>query len=361
MKRFLLCLLFVGVATPSFAQPDFTVELKQLTAAIRGARDSAEQEAFVPRLVSLGERAFEADAFDIAATAFDYARRIDRANHPARAAEHKRNMDRARAAAKAYARLAAYRDRDDATARRKIAEFQAFVKGDWQTALPVLAEGDNLIAQAAQLDLQRLGVEEAEAAADAWVAAAKRSSTNTKSLYERAGYLYAAAAAVVPTPSLMKKMAVLGSRIGYNTSPPAGAIHVKGKYVYSTGTPCSPTETAKQAFDGRLDTFAHIYAGSGAWIAVDLRVPRAISRIVYAPHDSPPEWQQFDCERQVGAVVQVSNRPDFVDAITIYTVTEASAPRRLTVVTVAPSGVWRYVRYVAKPGDRLALGEFDVY
>jgi len=367
MKRFMVCLLFVVAATSSLAQQDFAAELSQLNAAIRGTQSSAEQRSFVPTLASLGERAFAADAFGVATSAFDYAYRIAQIQQESdEAADYKRRMTRAKTVAKEYAKVVVYRDKDDAASKRRVAEFQAFVKEDWQTALPVLAEGDDLIAKTAQSDLQRLGAEEIEAVADAWIKVARLKPAHARALYARAGWLYAAAAAAAPTPELMKKMFTLGSKIGYDTSPPAGSILVKGKYIYSSGNPCNANQTVEKAFDGKPDTCVQLYGGLHAWIAVDLRVPRVISRIVYAPHNNPDsQWQELACARTVGAVIQVSNRPDFEGALTIHTIIQVPVLKQLTTVTVLQPGVWRYVRYAerrtARPDDRLALGEFDVY
>lgn len=102
--------------------------------------------------------------------------------------------------------------------------------------------------------------------------------------------------------------------------------------------------------------------GPGAWIGLDLRVPRTITKIAYAPYTSSDlTARERDSTGQIGAVVQVSNRPDFEGAVTIYTVTEAPPHQRLTIATVTVAGVWRYVRYIVKAPDRTPVGEFDVY
>jgi hypothetical protein len=215
MKRFMMYLAFVVVAaTTVSAQTDFAAELQQLDKAVRGARSLTEQEPFVLQLVSLGARAFAVDEFDVAVTAYDYAYRICRTNRPAEALMYKQRMDKAKMAAREYVKLSACMGKDDAASKRKLAEFQAFVKGEWAAALPVLAEGSDLVAKAAQLDLQHLGVEEEEAVADAWVAAAKGNSANAAVLYARAGYWYNLLLNQQASPQLLKKMQTLGAKIG---------------------------------------------------------------------------------------------------------------------------------------------------
>jgi len=366
MKGATMYMLIVTLCCmPALAQTSLEQELQSTEQDVRSSRSTAEQASFVPQLVRLGERAYAADEFDVAATAYDYAYRIDRAGNPDEAAKHKQRMLDAKTAGREYAKVKRYVGQDDAASKRKVAEFGAFVKREWETALPDLAEGDDAIAKAAQLDMRHLGGEEAEAVAEAWVEAAKRYTSRAAMLYARAGCLYDEAAATVPTVALLKKMALLGSKIGYETAPPKGAVRVKGdKYAFTQGHPCSQGETPDKAFDGKFDTGTQIHEGPGAWLAIDLRVPRKLSRVTYGPHDcsaNSPDWFERNRERQVGAVIQVSNRPDFKDATTIHTVAQPPPQLRLTVIDVSTPGVWRYVRYVAKPGDRCAIGEFDAY
>jgi len=364
IMRMLIVALMLCCAT-AFAQTSLEQELQQLEEGVRGARSVAEQESYAPQLSDLGAQAFDADEYDVAVKAYDYAQRIARSTRPADAAEYARRMHEAKAAAREYAKVKRYVGQDDAASKRKVAEFGAFVKREWETALPDLAEGDDAIAQAAQLDMRHLGGEEAEAVAYAWVEAARRNPPHAAALYLRAGVLYDEAAGTVPTAELLNKMIRFGSRIGYETAPPKGAVRVKGdKYTFTIGLACSSGDTLDLAFDGKMATGVQIQQGPTAWIAVDLGVSRRLSRIIYAPIDSrkyAADWFERNSARMVGAVIQVSNSPDFKYATTVHTITEPPPQLRLTVIDVSTPGVWRYVRYVARPDDKVAIGEFDVY
>ena len=345
----------------SFAEGGLQEDLDRLNSAIRGARSLDEQEPYILRLTSLGERALAEDAYGVAATAFDYASRIARRSRPAEAAAYAARMNEARAMERVYAQVQPFLGKDDATARRKVAEFHAFVKGDWKSALDGLALGDDALAKAAQLERQYLGGEEAEAVADAWLDAAKTRSAHAAAICRHAGVLYDEAAAVVPTTTLLAKMAKLGSRIGSETAAPAGAVRVKHAwYAFSPSRANKSSEAVDKAFDGDMRTRFEGIDGGG-WVALDLRTPQIIRRIGYAPHQpSSDQWIELCRNRMIGAQVQVSNRPDFAGAVTVYTITEAPVMGRMTEHAVAVEGVWRYVRYKAPNHDRCAIGEFDV-
>ena len=363
MKGATMYMLIVTLCCmPALAQTSLEQELQSTEQDVRSSRSTAEQASFVPQLVMLGERAYAADEFDVAATAYDYAYRIDRAGNPDEAAKHKQRMLEAKVAGREYAKIKQHVGQDDAASKRKVAEFRAFVKGDWKIALDGLALGDDAIAKAAQLDMRHLGAEEAEAVADAWVEAAKRYTSRAAMLYARAGCLYDEAAATIPTVALLKKMALLGSKIGYETAPPKGAVRVKGgKYAFSPGTLVVAGQGVDKAFDGKFETLFHTHPGPGAWLGIDMGMPRTITRFVIAPHDCDPGFQELNRIRHVGATLQVCNRPDFANAVTVHTFTEPLEQRRLTVVPVEVPGVWRYVRCAPKHGDNCALGEFDAY
>lgn len=362
MRALVSLILAVLVTTSSFAAA-FETELSQLNKAVRSARTVKEQEAFILQLVALGERAFEADEYAVAVTAFDYASRVARRNRPEEATVYAQRMRAACVARKAHNEIAPHIGKDDATSRRKVAEFRAFVKDDWKDVLHDLAVGDDTIAKAAELDAQHLGGEEAEDVADAWVTAAKAHPSLAQQLYARAGVLYAEAASVEPTAALLRKMAQLGAKIGYDVHPPAGAVRVRGgKHAFTPGTGDGGKQDLKRLFDDSFETGVQVYEGSTAWVGVDFGVPRKITSVVFGPHNTPlADWKVKNCSRQVGATIQVSNQPDFANAITVHTVEKIPAAERLTAVSIDVPGLWRYVRYVAQPGDRFVLGELDVY
>jgi len=355
-------LLVMLCCTTAVAQTPIEVELQRLEDGVRSARSAAEQESYAPQLSDLGVQAVEADEYDVAVKAYDYAQRITRSTRPADAAEYAQRMLDAKTAGREYAKVKRYVGQDDAASKRKVAEFGAFVKREWETALPVLAEGDDAIAQAAQLDMRHLGGEEAEAVGDAWVEAARRDTAHASVLYARAGSLYDEAAAVVPTLALLNKMSKLGSKIGYEKGWPVGAVPVRGgKRAFVGGRLFDSRQTADLAFDGKFTTLAHIEKGPGAWLGVDFGRPVQITKFVIAPHECDPGWQEYNRTRHVGAVLQVCNRPDFIGAVTVHTIEEPLEHGRLTIITVTVKGVWRYARCMSRPGDQCAIGEFDVY
>ena len=351
-------LLVMLCCTTAVAQTPIEVELQRLEDGVRSARSAAEQESYAPQLSDLGVQAVEADEYDVAVKAYDYAQRITRSTRPADAAEYAQRMLDAKTAGREYAKVKRYVGQDDAASKRKVAEFRAFVKGEWKLALPDLAEGDDAIAQAAQLDMRHLGGEEAEAVGDAWVEAARRNPPHAAALYLRAGVLYDEAAGTVPTAELLNKMIKLGGRIGYDTAPPKGAVRAKGGWLFSM--PAQHRRPIGNACDGDFTTFFWS-ASRDEWLGVDLRTPKEAIRVALAPYYGAPDKHEFDQQRLVGATIQVSNSAEFKDAVTVYTIDTVPVHKRLTVVSISTPGVWRFVRFVPRPGDDVVLGEFDAY
>lgn len=107
-----------------------------------------------------------------------------------------------------------------------------------------------------------------------------------------------------------------------------------------------------------------------SWTGLDLRQAFRIHQIKYMPRQSQGVLM-------VGGVFQGANQPDFSDAVTLFTITQAPNDTRTlvqtisgketvytgvyTTATVANTGSYRYVRYVGPAGSRSNVAKIMFY
>jgi len=125
-------------------------------------------------------------------------------------------------------------------------------------------------------------------------------------------------------------------------------------YDYSTGTTSTVVNTAKAVFDGSLTTYLAAAQRSGGWAGLDLGSTHKITNIYYCPYITNPQ-------RMVQGVFQGANRPDFMDATTLFTVTEQPATKILTAQSINSDKVFRYVRYIGPNDTRCNIAEAVFY
>lgn len=125
-------------------------------------------------------------------------------------------------------------------------------------------------------------------------------------------------------------------------------------YDYSTGKTSTTVNTAKAVFDGNLTTFLAAAQRSGGWAGLDLGSTHQITKIAYCPYVSHPE-------RLVQGIFQGANRPDFMDAITLFTITTAPPTKLLTTQTINSPYVFRYIRYLGPDDSRCNIAEVEIH
>lgn len=135
-----------------------------------------------------------------------------------------------------------------------------------------------------------------------------------------------------------------------------------------TGTPIGTSEgfnyelgaveydIAYRLFDGDHNTYFATYERSYTWAGLDLGTPHVITRVGWAPRKDP-----IATGRVVLAVIQGANRPDFLDALPLYIITEEGAYDRMDYGDVDCSRGFRYVRYVGPNDARCNLAELEFY
>ena len=116
----------------------------------------------------------------------------------------------------------------------------------------------------------------------------------------------------------------------------------------------NPAVTRAAAFDGRFDTFFDAPATDGAWAGLDLGRDHSkrVTAIAYAPRSGG----KFP-ERMKGGRFQGANKPDFGDAVDLFTVTEAPEAGVFTKVNVSTPGRFRYLRYLSPDGGSANVAE----
>ena len=97
--------------------------------------------------------------------------------------------------------------------------------------------------------------------------------------------------------------------------------------------------------DYSLDRLTGTVIGTDRWTGLDLGKPHVITRVGWRPRNA-----SVDEESVVLGLFEGSNRPDFVDAIPLYMITEMGSEGEMTYADVCVTRGFRYVRWCA-PAD----------
>ena len=124
----------------------------------------------------------------------------------------------------------------------------------------------------------------------------------------------------------------------------------------NTSKPTTTVNTCANAFDGNLNTFFASWERSYTWAGLDLGSPHVITRVGWSPrNDSQGEG------RVVLAVFEGANRPDFMDALPLYLISEKGKIGQMSYADVSCSRGFRYVRYVGPADARCNIAELEFY
>ena len=125
---------------------------------------------------------------------------------------------------------------------------------------------------------------------------------------------------------------------------------------YKTNDPTTEVNTCADAFDGDLSTFFASYDRSYTWAGLDLGRPHVITRVGWSPrNDGQGE------KRVLLGVFEGANRPDFMDALPLYIITEKGKIGQMSYADVDCSRGFRYVRYVGPSDARCNIAELEFY
>ena len=119
-------------------------------------------------------------------------------------------------------------------------------------------------------------------------------------------------------------------------------VEAVGTWIGTEGSWDNSGNTGDKAFDGDPATFFDAPSGGATWTGLDLGRPQMIVGVRYVPRSN-------NAARMVGGRFEGANSPDFMDARTLFTITERPPEGDITEVAFddAVAGFYRYVRYVS--------------
>lgn len=127
-------------------------------------------------------------------------------------------------------------------------------------------------------------------------------------------------------------------------------------YDQSNYPSTTTVNTAKNAFDGNLDTYFASYERSYTWCGLDLGTPHIITRVGWSPRNDGNGIKRVQL-----AIFEGANSPDFMDAIPFYIVPEVGTIGVIDYADINCSRAFRYVRYVGPSDARCNVAEVEFY
>lgn len=134
-------------------------------------------------------------------------------------------------------------------------------------------------------------------------------------------------------------------------------IGTEASVDYNTGAVSSTVNNRECAFDGDIDTYFASYERSRTWVGLDLGEPHVITGVGWSPRNDAT----YGPVRVQLALFEGANRPDFLDAVPLYLITEQSSIGTLHQAPVTVSRGFRYVRYVGPNNVRCNVAEVAFY
>ncbi|GAA3990145.1 hypothetical protein GCM10022210_49560 [Mucilaginibacter dorajii] len=117
-----------------------------------------------------------------------------------------------------------------------------------------------------------------------------------------------------------------------------------------------PSTTKTAAMDGNLNTYFDANQTDGAWTGLDLGPDNIakVTQVSFAPRSTFPQ-------RMIGGVFQGANKPDFTDAIALYTVASQPPVGLYTSQAISNTTYFRYMRYLSPNGGSGNIAEVNFY
>ena len=125
---------------------------------------------------------------------------------------------------------------------------------------------------------------------------------------------------------------------------------------YTTNSQTLEVNTYAKAFDGDLNTFYASWERSYTWAGLDLGMAHVITKVGWSPRNDG----QGEKRVQLG-LFEGANRPDFMDALPLYLITEKGKIGQMSYADVTCSKGFRYVRYVGPADARCNIAELEFY
>lgn len=124
----------------------------------------------------------------------------------------------------------------------------------------------------------------------------------------------------------------------------------------NTSFPSQKVNTRDMAFDGNLNTCFASWERSYTWVGLDLGEPHVITKLGWSPRNDG-----LGPGRVVLGVFEGSNKPDFMDALPLYIITEQGIIGKMSYADINCSKGFRYVRYVGPSDARCNIAELEFY
>ena len=125
---------------------------------------------------------------------------------------------------------------------------------------------------------------------------------------------------------------------------------------YTTNSQTLEVNTYANAFDGDLNTFYASWERSYTWAGLDLGMAHVITKVGWSPRNDG----QGEKRVQLG-LFEGANRPDFMDALPLYLITDKGKIGQMSYADVTCSKGFRYVRYVGPADARCNIAELEFY
>lgn len=125
---------------------------------------------------------------------------------------------------------------------------------------------------------------------------------------------------------------------------------------YSNSSASTQVNTARDAFDGNLNTYFAAYDRSNGWCGLDLGTSHIITKVGWSPRNDSNGPQ-----RVVLSLFEGANDPTFVDAVPLFLNDQKGTIGAMHYADVQVTRPFRYVRYVGPSDARCNIAEVEFY
>ena len=125
---------------------------------------------------------------------------------------------------------------------------------------------------------------------------------------------------------------------------------------YDTNEATTEKNLPQDAFDGDLETFFASSEKSYTWVGLDLGEKHVITRVGWCPKNT-----EAGRKRMMLGVFEGANSEDFMDAMPLYVIPDASEATQMYYVDVNCSVGFRYVRYIGPSDGKCNVAELEFY
>jgi len=157
-------------------------------------------------------------------------------------------------------------------------------------------------------------------------------------------------------PGLAEIIVGGGSGLTYNTGQLAGTI------IGTDGSSNNITANEKEAaMDWNTNSFFDGPDANGDWVGLDLGTSTRAALVQVGCYPRIDTGTPSFSNRLLGGLFQGANQPNFSDAVTLYTITNAPLQGVMTLLPVTLTNTFRYVRYVSGTNGFANVAELEFF